>query len=77
MVIKAPASPVPDMVKPVPFSAASMMLSVATPLIPKPVGTMLSMITPERDIAVLMLPAASVAVTDTVYVPSTGRLFDE
>ena len=62
----APTSPVPEIVKPSAFSIASIMLSVATTSIPRPVGITLSTITPERVAAVLTFPAASVAVTLTV-----------
>ena len=61
----APASPVPEIVKPSAFSIASIILSVATESIPRPVGITLSTITPERVAAVLSFPAASVAVTLT------------
>ena len=70
-VIVAPASPVPVMLKPALFSKASMTSSVATTLMTGADGTAESTST-ERVTAALVLPAASVAVTLTVVLPSAG-----
>ena len=62
----APVSPVPEIVKTPAFSVASIMSSVAIALIPTALGTTLSIITPFCDVAPLVFPFPSFAVTATV-----------